>query len=277
MFKLDSHQHFWRFDPIKYGWITEEMNLIKGDFLPEDLKPILDRHTIDGCIAVQSEESEADNAFLIELATVNPFIKGVVGWVDLQADNIEETLQFYNQYPIVKGFRHVLQGEKDRALMLTPDFKRGIDQLGKFNYTYDLLIFQDQLIYASELCSTFPEQKFVLDHIAKPSIKEHELGNWAKDIQILAKNPNVHCKVSGMVNEADWKNWKEEDFRPFLDVIFEAFGIDRLMFGSDWPVCNTAGGYDAVLKLVQNYTAKHTEQEQSLFWGLNASNFYAIV
>ncbi len=277
MFKLDSHQHFWRFDPIRYGWISEEMNLIKGDFLPDDLKPLLDKHSIDGCIAVQSDQSEADNAFLIELATVNPFIKGVVGWVDLLADNIEETLQFYSQYPIVKGFRHVLQGEKDRAFMLKPDFKRGISLLKKFNYTYDLLIFQDQLIYASELCSTFPEQKFVLDHIAKPSIKNHDLGDWAKDIYILAKNPNVHCKVSGMVNEADWKNWKEEDFLPYLDVIFEAFGINRLMFGSDWPVCNTAGGYDAVVKIVQNYISKYTEEEQSLFWGLNASNFYAIV
>ncbi|WP_069658725.1 amidohydrolase family protein [Arcticibacter eurypsychrophilus] len=277
MFKLDSHQHFWRFDPIRYGWITEEMNLIKGDFLPDDLKPLLDKHAIDGCIAVQSDQSEADNAFLIELATMNPFIKGVVGWVDLQADNIEETLQFYSQYSIVKGFRHVLQGEKDRALMLNPDFKRGIGLLNKFNYTYDLLIFQDQLIYASELCSTFPEQKFVLDHIAKPSIKNHVLGDWAKDIHILAKNPNVYCKVSGMVNEADWKNWKEDDFLPYLDLIFGAFGIKRLMFGSDWPVCNTAGGYDAVLKLVQNYTAKYTEEEQSLFWGLNASTFYAIV
>lgn len=276
MIKLDSHQHFWRFDPVRDAWIDDNMRAIQRDFLPEDLKPELDKQFINGCIAVQSDQSEADNAFLIELASLHPFIKGVVGWVDLQAENLEETLQFYSQYKIMKGYRHVLQGETNRALMLEPAFKRGISLLKQFGYTYDLLIFRDQLFYASELCATFPEQRFVLDHIAKPNIRNQTLQDWIPGIQELAKNPNVYCKVSGMVTEANWQNWKNEDFVPYLEVVFECFGIERLMFGSDWPVCNVAGGYTANFNMISNYVAQFTENQQALFWGGNAANFYGI-
>lgn len=276
MTKLDSHQHFWRFDPVRDAWIDEDMRVIKRDFLPEDLKIELDKQSINGCIAVQSDQSEADNAFLIELASLYPFIKGIVGWVDLQAENIEETLQFYSQYKIMKGFRHVLQGETNRALMLEPAFKRGIGLLKQFGYTYDLLIFRDQLVYASELCTAFPEQRFVLDHIAKPDIRNQVIKDWIPGIQELAKNTNVYCKVSGMVTEANWKDWKNEDFFPYLDVVFESFGIERLMFGSDWPVCNVAGGYTASVNMLKTYVSQFPEDQQALFWGGNAANFYGI-
>jgi len=276
MFKIDSHQHFWRFDPVRDAWINEDMRVIQRDFLPEDLKKELDQQSINGCIAVQADQSEADNAFLIELAAMHPFIKGIVGWVDLQADNIEETLQFYSQYKIVKGFRHVLQGESNRALMLEPAFKRGIGHLKQFGFTYDILIFRDQLQYAAELCTLFPEQQFVLDHIAKPDIRNQVINDWAPGIRDLAKNPNVCCKVSGMVTEANWQNWKAEDFTPYLDVVFESFGIERLMFGSDWPVCNVAGGYAAMIDIVKSYLSQFPEDQQALFWSQNASTFYRI-
>lgn len=261
---------------MRDAWIDDDMRVIQRDFLPEDLKPELDKQSIDGCIAVQSDQSEADNAFLIELASMHPFIKGVVGWVDLQAENIEETLKFYSQYKIVKGYRHVLQGETNRALMLEPAFKRGIGLLKQFGFTYDLLIFRDQLSYASELCASFPEQSFVLDHIAKPDIRNQAIHDWAPGIQELAKNPNVYCKVSGMVTEANWQNWKNEDFFPYLDVVFESFGIERLMFGSDWPVCNVAGGYTAMITILRDYLSQFPEDQQGLFWGGNAANFYGI-
>lgn len=276
MLKLDSHQHFWRFDPVRDAWIDDDMRVIQRDFLPEDLKLELEKHSINGCIAVQSDQSEADNAFLIELASMHPFIKGVVGWVDLQAENIEETLQFYSQYKIMKGFRHVLQGEANRALMLEPGFMRGIGLLKKYNFTYDILIFRDQLFYASELCSKFPEQSFVLDHIAKPDIRNQAVHDWIPGIQELAKNPNIYCKVSGMVTEANWQGWKNEDFYPYLDVVFESFGIERLMFGSDWPVCNVAGGYTAATDMVRSYLSQFPEDQQALFWGANAARFYGI-
>ncbi|WP_407427207.1 amidohydrolase family protein [Arcticibacter sp.] len=276
MLKLDSHQHFWRFDPVRDAWIGDDMRVIQRDFLPEDLQLELDKQSINGCIAVQSDQSEADNAFLIELASMHPFIKGVVGWVDLQAENIEETLQFYSQYKIMRGYRHVLQGESNRALMLEPAFKRGIGFLKQFGYTYDLLIFRDQLFYASELCSTFPEQSFVLDHIAKPDIRNQAINDWIPGIKALAKNANVYCKVSGMVTEANWTSWKNEDFYPYLDVIFESFGIERLMFGSDWPVCNVAGGYSAATEIVEGYLSQFSEEQRALFWGGNAARFYGI-
>jgi L-fuconolactonase len=276
MLKLDSHQHFWRFDPVRDAWIDDDMRVIQRDFLPEDLKPELDKQSINGCIAVQSDQSEADNAFLIELASMHPFIKGVVGWVDLRAENIEETLQFYSQYKIMRGCRHVLQGETNRALMLEPAFKRGIGHLKQFGFTYDLLIFRDQLFYASELCADFPEQSFVLDHIAKPDIRNQGIHDWIPGIKDLAKNPNVYCKVSGMVTEANWQSWKNEDFYPYLDVIFESFGIERLMFGSDWPVCNVAGGYSAAIDMVKSYLSQFPEDQQALFWGGNAARFYGI-
>lgn len=276
MKRIDSHQHFWHFDPVRDSWISDDMQTIRRDFMPQDLAPVLLENNIDGCVAVQADQSEEQNAFLLELAAANPIIKGVVGWVDLRAENIEDSLSFYQQYDKMKGFRHVLQGETDRALMLKPDFKRGISHLEKLNFTYDILIYPDQLTFAEELVRTFPNQQFVVDHIAKPNIKEKKSDDWKTGIEALARHENVYCKVSGMVTEADFLNWQAEDFTSYFDVVFEAFGVQRLMFGSDWPVCEVAGGYKKVVKLAHNYVAKLSENEQQLFWGQTAINFYKL-
>ncbi|MDN3579948.1 amidohydrolase family protein [Mucilaginibacter flavus] len=276
MLKIDSHQHFWIFDPVRDSWIDDSMPAIKRDFSPVDLLPVLQQHGIDGCVAVQASQTDDETHFLLEHATASPFIKGVVGWVDLKADDLEAKLQAYQQHQKLKGFRHVLQSEPDVQYMLHPSFKKGIGALQKYGYTYDILIFPQHLPYAAQLVAEFPNQKFVVDHLAKPPIKAGEIEAWQKDIEALAKYPNVMCKVSGMLTEADWTNWKPEDFTPYLDVVFNAFGPNRVMFGSDWPVCLLAGGYHATMQIIQQYCTKLTDAQQHLFWGGNAISFYGL-
>jgi L-fuconolactonase len=274
--RIDAHQHFWHFDPVRDAWITPDMAAIRRDFLPTDLAPILQQHGLDGCVAVQASQSETETDWLLELAASHGFIKGVVGWVDLQADNVAERLGHYQQFAKLKGFRHVLQGEADRALMLAPAFRRGVGALAEFGFTYDLLILPDQLGYAAELAQAFPSQPFVVDHIAKPPIKAQEIDDWMRDIRQLATHENVCCKVSGLVTEADWQRWQPQDFRPYLDVVFAAFGPERVLYGSDWPVCNVAGGYDRALGLLADYLAPFSAAEQAQFWGDNATRFYGL-
>ena len=250
--KIDAHQHFWKFNPVRDAWIDDSMQIIRKDFLPQDLKPILEANTIDGCIAVQADQSENETDFLLQCAKENPFIKGVVGWVDLLSDTIEERLEHYSKNNILKGIRHIVQAEAN-DFMLRKDFQNGISKLQQFNLTYDILVFPPQLEAAIALVNKFPNQKFVLDHIAKPYIKDAKIDDWKINISTLAKAPNVYCKASGMVTEADLKQWKLSDFQPYLDVVFEAFGIDRIMYGSDWPVCLLAAEYQEQLNIVQDY------------------------
>ena len=273
---IDAHQHFWKFDPIRDNWITNEMSAIQRDFFPGDLRPILQQNGFDGCIAVQASQSEGETDFLISLARQHDLIKGIVGWVDLQAANITDRLAQYKSFPIVKGFRHVLQGETQRDLMLNPNFKRGIAALQQHDFTYDLLIFPDQLKFSIELVGLFPQQKFVIDHIAKPYIKRKEIDEWKRDIQSIASHQNVYCKISGMVTEADWEAWKKDDFKPYLDVVINAFGTDRIMFGSDWPVCLVAASYEKMLGIVKDYFSAFSKEEQDEFFGLNAIAFYNL-
>ncbi|SDF19811.1 L-fuconolactonase [Mucilaginibacter pineti] len=274
--KIDAHQHFWIFDPVKDSWINDDMLVIKRDFLPADLLPVLKQNGVDGCVAVQASQTEQETTFLLALAAENDFIKGVVGWVDLKADNLEEKLQDYKQNRVLKGFRHILQSEPDKKHMLQPEFKKGIAALQKHGYTYDILIYPEHLPYAAQLAGEFPDQQFVVDHLAKPNIKDQQITEWKKGIQALAEYQNVHCKISGMLTEADWHSWKTEDFTPYLDVIFNAFGINRIMFGSDWPVCLLAGGYKRTVEIMQMYCAQLSKNEQSLFWGENAIAFYNL-
>lgn len=276
MNKIDAHQHFWKFDLTRDSWITDNMKMLRRDFLPYDLEPLLRENGFDACVVVQSDQSEEENHFQIANAEKYPFIKGVVGWVDFQAEDVEEKLSYYSQFPKLKGFRHVLQGESDRAFMLRPAFKRGVSKLKLFDYTYDILIFQDQLAYAKELVSAFPDQPFVLDHLAKPDIRSGAIQEWKKNIKALAEHENVSCKISGMVTEANWENWKVQDFTPYLDVAVAAFGTNRIMFGSDWPVCQVAASYKQVTDLVKDYFSSFTQNEQANFFGGNASTFYRL-
>lgn len=273
---IDAHQHFWKFDPLIHDWITDDMSVIKKDFLPNDLLSIYQENNIAGCVAVQADQSEAETDFLIKLSATNSFIRGIVGWIDLRATNIDELLTKYTTEPIIKGFRHVLQSEPQRDLMLSLDFKRGINALQARDYSYDILIFTDQLAFASELAETFPEQRFVVDHIAKPDILLKEINEWKAGIETLAANPNVYCKISGMVTEANHKNWTPNDFTPYLDIITTNFGTNRIMYGSDWPVCLLSASYKQVLSIVQDYFSSFSNEDQQKFFAGNAIKFYKL-
>lgn len=276
MLKIDSHQHYWQYHPVKDAWITDDLEVIQKDLLPGDVEPLMQQYGIAGCVAVQADQSEQENDFLIGLAQENVFIKGIVGWVDLRSENIEERLQHYSQISIIKGFRHILQTEADERYLLGDKFMRGINLLNKYNFTYDILIKPNHLPYAKELVAAFPQQRFMVDHLAKPYIKDGLLAEWQTGIETIAQHQNVSCKISGMVTEADWQNHKPTDFEPYLDVVFNAFGSKRVMFGSDWPVCNLAGGYSSVLNSIEKYINRLSLKEQELFWANNAIDFYRL-
>ena len=271
--KLDSHQHFWSYDAAQYPWIPKGTPLHR-DWLPGDLAPLLGAAGLDGCIAVQARQTAEESRWLLELAEHHAIIKGVVGWVDLRAPRVGEELAELARHPRFVGVRHVVQAEPDNNFMLGADFLRGIGMLRAHRLTYDILIHAGQLPAAIALAKRFPEQPFVLDHIAKPPIKAGTLSPWREQIRELAKAPNVLCKVSGMVTEADAKAWQPADFRPYLDVVFEAFGEDRLMYGSDWPVCLLAAEYARVFALVRDYIAPLSAQVQAKVLGGNAARFY---
>ena len=274
--KIDAHHHLWKFDPVRDSWITDQMAAIQKDFLPGDFKLVLQRNGFDGSVVVQTDQSVAENELLLNHANANDFIRGVVGWIDLQSKKVEDRLGAYAHSKKIKGFRHVLQSEADRRLMLRSAFMNGISMLARFGFTYDILIFADQLQYIPEFVSAFPNQKFVIDHIAKPGIKNKEIDLWKKEMRDVAKHQNVWCKISGMVTETDWKNWKQQDFVPYLDVIVEAFGTKRIMYGSDWPVCLVAASYENVLGVVEQHFSAFSENERQLFFGENAIQFYNL-
>jgi L-fuconolactonase len=273
--RIDSHQHFWRFNPEDYGWMKSDWP-IRRDFLPADLEPELRACNLDGCVAVQARQSLAESRWLLDLAEGASIIRGVVGWVDLCSPSITKQLEEFAPHPRFVGVRHVVQDEPDDEFMLRPDFLRGIAALREFGLTYDLLIFPRQLPAAIALVQKFPEQPFVLDHLAKPQIKDGVLSPWREQVRELSKLPNVSCKVSGMVTEADWQAWRADDFKPYLDVVFEAFGPDRLMFGSDWPVCLLAGSYERVFGLMRDYVGQLGTDSDTKFFGANAVKFYGL-
>jgi L-fuconolactonase len=274
--RIDTHQHFWRYNPYDYGWMLPGMEILQKDHLPNDLLPLLRAVGIDGTVAVQARQTLKETRWLVELADQYPFIKGVVGWVDLRSPQLREQLEQFSPHPKLCGVRHVVHDEPDDQFMLQEDFIRGIGMLAEFDLTYDLLLFPKHLPVACELVSMFPEQRFVLDHIAKPSIKTRQVSPWDSDLRRLAAFPNVYCKVSGMVTEADWKAWKPADLRPYLDIVFEAFGTKRTMIGSDWPVCTVVGPYPEVMQIALDYLAQLSETEQADVWGNNAIRFYGI-
>lgn len=276
MLRIDSHQHFWKYDPIKAPWITDDMAILKRDYLPPELDVVLKANGFDGCVVVQSDQSEEENDFQRLNAEKYNFVKGIVGWVNLLSNDVEKRLDYYSQFKKLKGFRHVLQDEQQRDFMLRPDFLNGISLLNKYDYTYDILINSDQLQLAKELVAKFPEQRFVIDHIAKPFIKDKILAKWRTDMIEISKYRNVFCKISGMVTETRWNQWSADEFDPYIDVVVETFGIDRVMFGSDWPVCTLSGSFSEVYEIVKDYFSGFSDEEQQKVFGKNAIEFYRL-
>ncbi len=276
MERIDAHQHFWRFDPVRDAWITDDMAVIQRDFLPDDLKPILEANGVSGCVAVQADQSEAETQFLLDLAERHAFIEGVVGWVDLQADSLSERLAHFRRYPKLSGFRHIVQAEEDPHFLLRPAFRRGVEALGKQGYTYDALVKPHQLGATLEFIRMLPEQPLVIDHLAKPYIKAGVHEPWAQQMAAIARYEHVYCKLSGMVTEADWNSWEPADFHFYINHILQVFGPHRVMFGSDWPVCLVAARYAQVVDLLADAISDLSEEEQQAIWYKNATDFYSL-
>ncbi len=275
--RIDAHQHFWNYNPARHAWISKEMSLLKRNFLPADLGPELAANGMDASVAVQADQSEHETQFLLQLAESNPRIAGVIGWVDLCSPELPKRLDGLSRQKKLRGFRHIAQSEPDDRFLANDSFVQGVSQLKKYGFVYDILIYPKQLPAARELVEKLPEQKFVIDHLAKPDIKnETNSKEWAGHIWEIAKNPNVYCKVSGMVTEADWRAWRPEGFKPYLDIVFEAFGSDRLLFGSDWPVCLVAASYKQVVGIVDEYSSDRPETERNKIFGENAIRFYGL-
>ena len=272
---IDAHQHFWKYDPVRDNWIEDSMEVLREDFLPKDLKPILDANGVAGCIAVQADQSEKETEFLLKCAQENPFLKGVVGWVDLMAGNVEERLANYSRNEYFKGVRHIVQAEKDDFL-LNKDFQNGVGKLSQYGLSYDLLIYPRQFPATLEMVEKFPNQIFVLDHIAKPSVSEKLDAEWVKNILLLSKHENVFCKISGMVTETKNFEWVKSDFTPYLASVVSAFGTDRLLYGSDWPVCLLAADYKEVLGIIVDYFQNFSTLEKSKIFALNAIKAYNL-
>lgn len=274
--KIDAHQHFWLYDPVRDAWISEEMQAIRRNFLPNDIGQTLKDNGFDGCVAVQADQSPQETAFLLELAQVYALIKGIVGWVDLLASDIDEQLAAYKQHPKVKGFRHIVEAEGNPDFLHQDAFLRGMEALTKHSYTYDLLIRPRHYASTLKCVAANPQQAFMLDHIAKPPIKTQEFTEWADFIGELANFPNVHCKISGLATEADWKHWKLDDFSIYIEHVIQCFGKDRVLFGSDWPVCLLAGTYEDSIRIVEDKLADFNQEELNGFWGDNAVKFYGL-
>jgi L-fuconolactonase len=275
--KIDAHQHFWTYDPGDYGWMNDAMAVLKRDYLPDELEKLARTVGLDGSVAVQARQVIEETEFLLELAGTQPFIKGVVGWLDLRSSRIDEQLARFSRDKKLKGVRHVVQDEPDDEFMIGKDFVHGIGRLEKYGLRYDILVFPKQLGSARKLVEKFPRQLFVLDHIAKPFIKTGLLEPWRKEMRELARHENVFCKLSGMLTEADWSAWQPADFAPYMDAVLEMYGPARLMFGSDWPVCTLAGRYEQVIGIVSDWAGKLSAFEQERLFGETAAEFYDLM
>lgn len=273
---IDAHQHFWIYDKKRHSWMGENMKKLRRDFMPDELSAIYSEQGIDGCVAVQVDQTPGETDFLLKLCRENDIIKGVVGWADLRAGDIEEFLETYSGEADLKGFRHIVQDEPDPNFLLRADFLNGIAALEKHGFTYDILVFPHQLGAVLELVRKFPHQKFIIDHLAKPYIRDGYFDGWATLISAIANHQNVYCKLSGMVTEADWGSWSEEELRPYMQHVLEAFGPRRLVYGSDWPVCLLAASYPQVKNVAGNFISRLSAEEQQAIWGGNAIDFYKL-
>lgn len=274
--RIDSHQHFWCYHAAQHVWMNEQMETLRRDYLPEELQPLLEALGFAGSVAVQARQMLEETEWLLQLADRWDFIKGVVGWVDLRSPELRAQLTKYSAHPKLRGVRHVVHDESDDNFMLLPEFRRGIGWLEEFGLTYDLLLFPKHLPVAINLVEEFPNQLFVLDHIGKPSIKEGQISPWKENLEGLARFKNVYCKLSGMVTEALWGGWQPADFHRYLDIVIGAFGDDRVMIGSDWPVCTLSGSYAATIRIVTEYVQNLPGKVQERILGANCARFYGL-
>jgi L-fuconolactonase len=274
--RIDAHQHFWIYNQDEYGWIDDSMALLRRNFLPDDLKPELERSGFAGTVAVQARQTLEETRWLVELAASAPFILGVVGWVDLRSPQVRSQLEAFAGNPKLVGIRHIVQSEPEGRFLMQAEFLRGIAALGEFDLAYDILIYPRHLAVAAEFARRFPGQRLVLDHLAKPPVKSGEIHSWAQGIRELAALQNVLCKLSGLVTEADWRAWRPEHIRPYLDIAFECFGPERLMIGSDWPVCTVAASYSQAVEVVEDYLSQHTAEVREAVLGGNAKRFWRL-
>ncbi|OUW18219.1 MAG: amidohydrolase [Opitutales bacterium TMED158] len=275
--KVDSHQHFWRYDPVEYPWIGPDLDILKRDFLPLDLEPILQSENFDGCLAVQARQTHAETEWLLELADRYSFVKGVVGWLPLQDPQFESILDSYRNRPRLVGLRHVIQAEADDAFILRDDFNRGIAQLENTGLVYDILIFERHLGATLEFVDRHPNQRFVVDHIAKPVIRRDAFAaQWRRNLIELGRREHVSCKLSGVVTEVRDETWDDALLAPYFETALEAFGSERLLFGSDWPVCLLRADYSQCVRSVENALQSLSRDEQSAIWGDNAERVYGL-
>lgn len=274
--RLDSHHHFWRYVPSEYEWIDESKTLIRRDFLPEDFKRELDEAGVSSAISVQARQTLAETDALLGFAEKHEFIKGVVGWVPLIDPKVETSLAHAASNPKLRAVRHVLETEPDPNYMLRPDFNAGIRLLARFDLVYDILIFERHLPQTIQFVDKHPNQIFILDHLAKPRVRDGEIAPWNQNIRELAKRPNVYCKLSGLVTEADYIAWTPDQLKPYLDTVLDAFGPERLMFGSDWPVCLVAVSYKRWVSVLDDFTAALSATEQQQIWSGTAEKAYQL-
>ncbi len=274
--RIDSHVHFFVYNPREHVWVTNELHDLKGTFLPVQLEPLLSRAHFDGCVAVEARQLPIENEWLLDLARSHPSIKGIVGWVDLCAPDVAARLEALALHPQIRGFRHVVIDEPDDNFLARDDFQRGIGALGPLGFSYDLLIFPRHLRSAMQLVRKFPQQRFVLDHLGLPDIRAGELSAWAAALKELANCSNVFAKLSGLAFRANWRHWRPEDFTPYLDIAVELFAPSRLMIGSNWPVCTVAGDYSRVLDIVLNYVRTLSAGEQAQILGDTCAHFYKL-
>ena len=274
--KIDSHHHFWKFGPIEYSWMNEDMGVLKRDYGPTELKKEIDEAGIDGVVSVQASQTLAETDALLDYAAKEDFIKGVVGWFPLAEENVVEVIAPYVDNRLLKGVRHVVQDEPDDRFILGEDFNRGVSHLKEFGLVYDILIYERQLAPSIEFVDRHPNLVFVLDHVAKPRIRDNAMKPWADLMRQMAERPNVYCKLSGMATEGDWENWTEEQLVRYAEVALEAFGPKRLMFGSDWPVALLAVGYQRWVAIVDDFISALSEDEQAAIWGETAARAYKL-
>lgn len=274
--RIDAHQHFWKYEPREYSWIDDAKRAIQHDFLPADLHKEIQQVGIDAVVSVQARQTMAETNWLLDLAGTHSFIRGVVGWVPLSDPKIAGILEPLSTKAKLKGIRHVIQDEPDDNFILRQDFNAGMRVLAHYRLVYDILIFERHLPQTIRFVDSHPNQVFVLDHIAKPRIKDHILSPWRENIVELAKREHVYCKISGLVTEADYRKWTPADLQPYLDTVLAAFGPRRLMFGSDWPVCLLATSYARWFKLVESEIAKLSPAERDRILGGTAVEAYKL-